>query len=71
MVVSPSKSSRVSRCWVETVTSMEALWVPAVTVILPVPRAEAVKSPFSSMVPMSPSSAQEKTSWSAFRGRCL
>ena len=71
MVVSPSKSSRVSRCWVETVTSMPALWVPAETVIFPVPRAVAVKRPVSSMVPMSPSRVQVKAAGSALRGRCL
>ena len=71
MVVSPSKSSSVSRCWVATVTAMLALWVPAETVIFPVPRAAAVTRPVSSMVPMSPSYVQAKAAGSALRGRCL
>ena len=71
MVVEPSKSSTSMTppedTVPETVTGMETLCRPAETVMEPLPGAVAVKFPFSSMVPIFPSTSQVKASVSAFR----
>lgn len=63
MVVVPSKLSMLSRPVPATVTLTVALLPPAVTVIVPVPGAVAVKMPVLEMVPMSPVTVQVKASW--------
>ena len=71
MVVEPSKSSTAMTppedTVPETVTGMLSSVRPAETVMVPLPGAVAVKFPFSSMVPIFPSTSQVKASASAFR----
>ena len=71
MVVVPSKLSMLSRPVPATVTLTVALLPPAVTVIVPVPGAVAVKMPVLEMVPMSPVTVQVKASWSAWSAMWL